>query len=306
MAELLTQTGDRWEIRRGDAGYPAALRDLEHPPEVLYGMGDPSMLETMGLGIIGARRPTPYGLVIAAKAGRIAAESGITVVSGGALGCDAAAARGALNAGGKTIVVSGVGADRIYPRFSEDVFKRAASGGGAVISLLPWGTEVHRGQFIQRNAIIAALSTALVVAEAGERSGTASTAHAAFDLGREVYAVPGSIFSPESRGANALIRDGAAIITSEEDLELLISRDFGVLRMLEERPATPQGRLLSALIASPMRPDDLANHLGKSPLEVLRQLADYEVRGVVQRLPDGRYAPTQETYLARDTIGGQQ
>lgn len=306
MGELMMLKGERWEIRKGEDDYPAALYDLEHPPEVLYGMGERDVLDTMCLGVIGARRPTPYGLVISAKAGRVAAESGITVVSGGALGCDAAAGRGALNAGGKTIVVSGVGADRIYPRFSEDVFRRATSGGGAVVSLLPWGTEVHRGQFIQRNAIIAALSTALVVAEAGERSGTASTAHVAFDLGREVYAVPGSIFSPESRGANALIRDGAAIITSEEDLELLISRDFGVLRMLEERPATPQGRLLSALIASPMRPDDLANHLGKSPLEVLRQLADYEVRGVVQRLPDGRYAPTQETYLARDTIGGQQ
>ena len=92
--------------------------------------------------------------------------------------------------------------------------------------------------------------------------------------------------------------------SSEEDLEMLISRDFGVLRMVCERPATPRGRVLSALVASPMRADDLANQLGEDPLEMLRILADYEVCGVVERLPDGRYSPTQETLLSSDRIGG--
>lgn len=304
MAELQRQDGDRWEIGLGDDRYPARLRDLENPPEVLRGIGDPDVLQTMCLGVIGARKATPYGLTVARRAGRIAAESGITLVSGGARGCDVAAARGALEAGGRTIVVSGVGADRIYPRTSSDVFERAAAGAGAVVSLCPWGQEVQKFAFLRRNEIIAALSTALVVSEAGQRSGTSSTASKAFELGREVYAIPGSIFSPESRGSNELIRDGATIIASEEDLEMLISRDFGVLRMVCERPATPRGRVLSALVASPMRADDLANQLGEDPLEMLRILADYEVCGVVERLPDGRYSPTQETLLSSDRIGG--
>ena len=215
------------------------------------------------------------------------------------MGCDVAALRGALDAGGKAIVVSGVGADRVYPKSSRDVFERAPRQGGAVIALAPWGAQVHKFAFLQRNTIIAALSTALVVCEAGQRSGTTSTALAATEMGREVYAVPGSVFSPESQGANALIRDGAHIICSESDLELLISRDFGVLRLVQERPASPRGRVLSALVASPMRADDLANHLAMKPLELLRILADYEVAGAVRRLPDGRYAATEETLLGQ-------
>ncbi len=306
MSDLGRVDGRRWSLAPDDELYPDRLRDMEHPPELIRGIGDPSLLSTLCLGVIGARRATPYGLAVARKAGRIAAESGITLVSGGAMGCDAAAARGALEAGGKTIVVSGVGANRVYPRSSSDVFRRAATAGGAVISLEPWDQDVRRYAFLRRNVVIAALATALVVSEAGQRSGTTSTATAAFEMGREVYAIPGSIFSPESQGSNALIRDGAAIVTCEEDLELLISRDFGVLRMVAQHPATPRDRILSALVASPMRTDDLANSLGVDPLTVLQQIADFEVRGVIMRLPDGRYCPTQETLLARDRIEGQE
>ncbi|MDO4405149.1 MAG: DNA-processing protein DprA [Atopobiaceae bacterium] len=287
----------RWELHLQDEDYPQSVKQMEEPPEVLYGRGDVTSLSGMCLAVIGARKATPYGLAVASMAGRIAAESGITLVSGGAMGCDAAAARGALDAGGKTIVVAGVGADCVYPRSSADVYARAPVQGGAVISLAPWGTEPQRWAFLKRNTIIAALSRAVVVSEAGARSGTTSTAMAAISLGREVYAVPGSIFSPESLGANNLIRDGANIIASESDLEMLISRDFGVLRLVREEIATPRGRVLSALVASPMRADDLANHLGMQPLEMLRILSDYEVAGAVVRLPDGRYAPTEQTLL---------
>lgn len=287
----------RWEIGPKDEVYPESLRAMEEPPEVLYGVGDVSVLNTMCLAVIGARLATPYGLSVASMAGRIAAESDITLVSGGAMGCDAAALRGALDAGGRTIVVSGVGADCIYPKSSTDVFTRCPKQGGAIIALAPWGAPVQKFAFLERNTIIAALSRALLVSEAGQRSGTTSTAMAAAELGREIYAAPGSIFSPESQGANALIRDGASIVASEHDLEMLISRDYGVLRLMQEGPATPRGRVLSALIASPMRADDLANHLGYQPLEMLRILADHEVAGAVVRLPDGRYAPTQQTLL---------
>jgi DNA processing protein len=286
-----------WELHPDDECYPASVRDLEHPPKIIYGRGNPEILANMGLGVIGARRATPYGLAVASMAGRIAAESGITLVSGGAMGCDAAAARGALDAGGKTIVVSGVGADTVYPRTSRDVFERAVKQDGVVIALVPWGQTPRKGCFPQRNIIIAALSRALLICEAGLRSGTSSTAAAAAEMGREIYAAPGSIFSPESQGANALIRDGGSIVCSEADLEMLISRDFGVLRLVQEQVATPRNRLVSALVASPMRADDLAHSLGEEPLAVLRYLADYEASGMVTRLPDGRYAPTKEALL---------
>lgn len=287
----------RWELTPDDEAFPDSLRQMEKPPPVIYGIGDVAVLSTMCLAVIGARKATPYGLTVAEMAGRIAAESDITLVSGGALGCDAAAHRGALDAGGRTIVVSGIGADGIYPQPSTDIFRRAPREGGAVISLAPWGSHVQRFAFLERNVIIAALSTAVLVSEAGQHSGTTSTAMAASELGREVYAAPGSIFSPESLGANALIRDGAHIVASESDLEMLISRDYGVLRLMHEEVATPRGRVMSALIASPMRADDLANRLGYEPLELLRILADYEVNGAVVRLPDGRYAPTRDTLI---------
>lgn len=303
MADLQTLDGLRWELRPGDECFPVRLRDMQEIPEVLYGMGDQTLLVTPCLGVIGARRATPYGRAIARKAGRVAAEAGVTLVSGGAMGCDAAAARGALEAGGKTIVVSGVGADRIYPSYSEDVFRRAAGGQGAVVSLEPWGREVRRYAFLRRNEVIAALATSLVVVEAGQRSGTSSTATAAFEMDRNVYAAPGSVFSRESRGSNELIRDGATILTGEEDLEMLVSRDFGVLRMIADAPAAAHNRIISALIASPTRPDDLADQLGVQPIKVLRALADYEARGIVERLVDGRYSLTEDALLAHDRIG---
>ena len=120
---------------------------------------------------------------------------------------------------------------------------------------------------------------------------------AAIEMGREVYAAPGSIFAPESQGANALIRDGAHIIANELDLEMLISQDFGVLRLVAEKPATPRGRVLSALIACPMRAEELASQLGEEPLDINRMLAEYEIKGMVERLMDGRYSPTKEVLL---------
>ena len=256
-------TSERWELTPEDGEYPHQLLDLERPPKRLYGIGSREVLSTRSLAVIGARRATPYGIAVAEMAGRIAAECGITVVSGGALGCDAAALRAAQRAGGATIVVPGTGADQVYPASSRDVFE------------------------------------ALMVAEAGERSGTSSTADCASSLGRTIYAVPGSIFSPESVGANRLIVDGALPIVSEEDLEMRISLDFNVMRLLSGGGSREFDRVLSALVAMPMRTDDLANRLGENPLELLMKMAELEASGVVTRLPDGRYAPSKETLLTR-------
>lgn len=298
LASTVLQCERRWELALADELYPDRLKEMDDAPKTLYGSGDPEVLSTMCLAVIGARKATPYGLAVASMAGRVAAESGITLVSGGARGCDAAAARGALDAGGKTIVVSGVGADRFYPQASRDVYERALAQGGAVVAIVPWGTDPLPFNFPRRNRVIAGLSTAVLVCEAGARSGTTSTALAAIEIDREVYAAPGSIFSPYSQGANNLIRDGANIVTCEADLEMLISRDFGVLRLVRDEIATPRGRVLSALVASPLRIDDLAHYLGETPLDTMRKVAELEVQGAVERLPDGRYVASEQTLLS--------
>ncbi len=297
--ERVVPEGDgRWELTSEDEAFPESVRDLEDLPKVLYGMGSREVLQTRCLAIIGARRATPYGLAVAEMAGRVAAECGITVVSGGALGCDAAALRGAQRAGGATIVVPGTGVDQIYPKSSTDVFEGALKH-GCVVGLERWGTPPSRYGFPKRNRLIAALAEALLVTEAGERSGTSSTAAFAIDLNRTLYSVPGCIFSPESVGANKLIVDGALPIVSEEDLEMRISLDFGVMRLVGGGAQRRDlDMVVSALAAMPMRPDDLANRLGKSALSTLRKLAELEASGFVTRLPDGRYAPSRKAFLA--------
>lgn len=293
---------DMWDVERGNENYPTNLLDLQDPPKKLYGRGSVEVLRRPSISVIGARRATPYGLAVAEMAGRIAAESDIVLVSGGARGCDSAAARAALDAGGKTVVVSGCGADLVYPKSSADVFSRAVSTGGAVISLDEWGTPPRRYAFPRRNRLIAALSEATMIVEAGLRSGTMSTASIAMDLGRRLYAVPGSILAPESAGANRLIADGASIIASETDLEACITLDFDRMRLFKESPGRACGRLMSAIVASPMRPDELAHRLEESIIEVLRTLSDYEAKGWVTRLRDGRYAASKEFLKLRDRM----
>ena len=289
-----------WEIRRGDEDYPDALEDLSSPPDVIYGLGDPRVLACPSLAIVGARRATPYGLAIAEMAARVASECNVVVVSGGAMGCDHAAGRAALSAGGRTIVVSGCGADVVYPSTSRDVFEGAVARGGAVVSAERWGSGPRRWAFPKRNALIAALSRVLIVTEAGQRSGTMSTADSAAELGRTVYAIPGSIFSPNSSGTNRLICEGARVIPDEQSLAVAISLDFGVVRFSQQDRRPEMGPVMSALMASPSRPDELAARLGESVLTILKSLTELESRGMVERLPDGRYSPTQSCLLGHN------
>lgn len=288
---------ERWEIKRDDDLFPASLRDEPNlSVDVLYGLGNPEALSDTSISIIGARKATPYGIAVSEMAGRIAGESGITVVSGGAMGCDYAASRAALEAGGKAVIVPGCGADRIYPRTSEDVFRSAVAHDGCIVSLEPWGTPPKPFLFPKRNVIIAALSPVLMVAEAGLRSGTSSTADAALQMDRTIYAVPGSIFSPLSQGTNKLICEGAQPICSEVDLEQRISLDYGILRVVTEGVPSQAGEVISALVSQPMRLDELAPRLGMDTLYLLRKLADYESRGIVEHLLDGRYSLTAHAY----------
>ena len=178
-----------------------------------------------------------------------------------------------------------------------------------MLSLEPWGTQPMKWAFPKRNQVIAALSEATFVAEAGMPSGTFSTAEAANALGRELLAAPGSIFSPESRGANYLIANGACCIADEEALEVAISRIYGTLRF--SRPDArgldgldPNGRrMVDMLLANPMRVDDLAAALRVDPLACLQLIGDLEVRGVVERLVDGRLALSSIALHALTRLG---
>ncbi len=188
----------------------------------------------------------------------------------------------------------------VYPASSRDLFEGALSRGGAVVSLSPWGCGPRRWSFPRRNAVIAALSRVLVVTEAGLRSGTMSTAEAASELDRIVYAVPGSIFSPTSAGTNRLIAEGARAIPDEQALAVSLALDYGVMRMGPGAPEREGGPVMSALVASPARPDELSERLNEDVLTVMRTLTDYEARGIVARLPDGRYSPTRSYFLGHN------
>lgn len=306
---MMSACHDGIEIARAAPEYPASLRDLPGAPDVLYVRGDPSVLQMPCLSVVGARRFTPYGRAIAEMAGRIAAESGIALVSGGARGCDQAAGRAALDAGGAHVMVLGTGADVLYPSSSRDIERRIVEGRGCIVSIEPWGTGVQRWAFPKRNRIIAALSSALLVAEAGMPSGTFSTAETAAELGREVFAVPGSMFAPECRGSNYLIANGATCIPDEEGLEMAISRVYGTLRYGRGAACGLHGlsddeeRIVRALCADPMRMDDIAGALGLQPLACLQLVGALEARGVLESLLDGRYALTHGALHALTRLG---
>lgn len=293
-------SGHRFELRPGEADYPACLLCTPRPPRVLYGIGDPSLL-LPGLAVIGSRKATPYGLACADLLAGWAAASGVTIVSGAAIGCDQRAQRAALAAGGQSVAVLGCGADVDYPSSSRDLLAELRDGAGAVVSELAWGTPPMRGHFPARNRIIAGLSRAVLVVEAALPSGTFSTADHALEASREVLCVPGSVFFAGSAGCNRLLRQGARVIACVADLadELAGVRLISAARAAElsttpptfQRGEQPDDRLLAALLADPMGPGTVAGQLGIPPAEVLQRIAVLESRGWISRYADGRFGP---------------
>lgn len=292
-AELTTE---RFVLGLGENAYPSHLATVGRPPRLLHGIGDPSTL-VPGLAVIGSRKATPYGLECARQFATLAAEWGVVIISGAAIGCDLAAHRAALDAGSPTVAVLGCGADVDYPRSAAPVLAELRRGRGAVVSELDWGTPPMRGHFPARNRIIAGLASAVLVVEAALPSGTFSTADHALDAGRDVLAVPGSVFYPGSAGCNRLIRQGAQPITCADDLRDSLA-DAGLLT-----PATATGggaaslgrestdTLLDALRADPMTLDRLAIVTHCELAGLLRDVALLESRGLIARYPDGRYGP---------------
>lgn len=278
-----------FELVPRDPDYPECLLGFATPPERLYGIGDPRLLR-LGLGIIGARKATPYGLTAATRFAGWAAGQGIVVVSGAAIGCDQAAHKAALETGGATVAVLGCGADIDYPREAHGLLARIRSD-GCVVSTFPWGMQPTRWTFLHRNHIIAGLSQALLVVEASVPSGTFTTADFALQEGRDVLAVPGSIFAPECRGSNRLIRQGARPVTDVSDLAMELGIASGVTATVAAKEPRETDDVLRALLADPMRPDDIAYHFALDIITVSVRLGEYEKRGLIARYPDGRYGP---------------
>src|SRR6202011_2724877 len=243
------------------------------------------------VAIVGSRRPSPYGEAVAEQLAADLARAGVIVVSGLALGCDAAAHRGALVGGGMTVAVMGTGVDIVYPAAHARLAEEILAAGGALVSQFPNGTEPRRHHFPARDLTIAALSDAVVVVEAVQGSGALITAEAALDLHKEVMAVPGSIFSPLSVGTHALIRDGAALVQNARDVLAAI----GVTReVLDDPLATPRslgfelrgerdGILIHLSDVLAVSAADLARKLHLPVAEVLGRLTWLELEGAVRR-----------------------
>jgi DNA processing protein len=292
-------TARTFELHLGDPGYPAHLAATPRPPKTLYGIGDPSAL-VPGLAIVGSRKATPYGLAVARVFAGYAASNGVAVISGAAVGCDMTAQLAALEAGGRTVAVLGCGADVDYPSRASTLLSRLRGGEGAVVSELAWGTPSVRGHFPARNRIIAGLSAAVLIVEAALPSGTFSTADHAIDAGRDVLAVPGSVFFAGSAGCNRLLRQGCFVVGCVEDLADSLA-DLGLIDPVSAAHAdarfgtlatdSDDDEVLRALLADPMAPDAVALALGLTGADTLRRIARLEALGRLARYPDGRYGP---------------
>lgn len=278
-----------------DGDYPQALLEIADPPVVLYLKGRVELLNRPALAIVGSRNPTPQGVANAANFAATLTGAGLTIVSGMALGIDAAAHRGALDGGGLTVAVIGTGADRVYPARNRDL-AQAISDQGAIVSEFPLGTAALAANFPRRNRLIAGLSQGCLVVEAAARSGSLITARLAADAGREVFAIPGSIHSPLSKGCHQLIKQGAKLVESAQDiLEELrwpVAPATGETgsAAAESHPAEPEADSLLAMLGhDPCTLDTLADRAGLTPDALLAMLLQLELEGRVTSLPGGRY-----------------
>ncbi|KQV53611.1 DNA processing protein DprA [Pelomonas sp. Root1217] len=270
----------------GDADYPPRLLATADPPLLLWLQGRRELLGTPSIAIVGSRNPTAQGGDNARAFARALARGGYTIVSGLALGVDAAAHEGALDAGGATIAVVGTGLDQVYPRRNEALAARLLAGGGLMVSEYSLGTPVLPANFPRRNRIIAGLAQGCLVVEAAVQSGSLITARQAVEAGREVFAIPGSIHSPQARGCHALIRQGAKLVESAQDvLEELPPLGTVSARSadIEETPHEQQA-LLDAMGFDPVSLDALMARCGWPAAELSAALLELELDGHIARL----------------------
>ncbi|HEX5786670.1 MAG TPA: DNA-processing protein DprA [Woeseiaceae bacterium] len=299
LADWLAEPGHR-RIARGDADFPALLAAIADPPAELFVVGDASALHLPCLAIVGSRNPTKGGMQNAFEFARFLGRNGFCIVSGLAAGIDAAAHRGALAAGAKTVAFLGHGIDTVYPAANRELASEIAAH-GALVSEFPLGTPPMRPLFPQRNRLISGLALGTLVVEAARHSGSLITARLAAEQGREVFALPGSIHNPMARGCHRLIRDGAKLVESGEDIVAELGALAGrVLQFADEAPETPSARaagedddyrrLRDNLAHDPVTVNDLASRSGLTIDQVSSMLLILELDGIVEKLSGGRYA----------------
>ena len=276
-------------ITLADGGYPPALLEIADPPSVLYVRGNPDLLHRRGIAVVGSRNATPQGIQTAESFARHLAAQGLCIVSGLALGIDAAAHRGALAAQGETVAVIGTGADRIYPARNKELAIAIAER-GAIVSEFPLGTPAVAYNFPRRNRIISGLARGVLVVEAAPESGSLITARLAAEQGREVFAIPGSIHSPVARGCHKLIKQGAKLVETAQDI-LEELGNFAAAPMPAAAPsaAPDESPILAALGHDPCSLDDLVERTGQSADQLLPELLSLELGGSLAPLPGNRY-----------------
>ena len=279
----------------GDAAYPEALRHIHQPPLVLYTLGDPALLGRDQIGVVGSRNATPAGLDHARRFATELSQRGLMVTSGLALGIDGAAHAGALDADQPTVAVIGCGLDRLYPARHRALAQRIARH-GLIVSEYPPGTPARAPHFPQRNRIISGLSRGILVVEAGLNSGSLITARLALEQGREVFAIPGSIHSPVARGCHQLIKQGARLVETVDD----ILEELGTWWTLQPKgdspaPAGPdltglaarEIAVLEALGYDPLSTDTLVQSTGLPADQLMQSLLLLELEGLVCPTPGG-------------------
>lgn len=278
----------RHVLTLGDPHYPAELLQTQDPPLLLYVLGQLGALQhPQRLAIVGSRNPTPQGALNARQFAHALGQAGVCVVSGLALGVDGAAHEGALEAGAPTIAVVGTGLDRVYPSRHRDLAHRIAAQ-GALVSEYPLGTPPLSPNFPKRNRIIAGLSQGTLVVEAALQSGSLITARQAAEQGREVFAIPGSIHSPQARGCHALIRQGAKLVESAQDIleELRVPDPLAQPRQPAPEPQQEDG-LLAVMGFDPVGLDALQARCGLDTATLQARLLELELDGHIGRLPGG-------------------
>ncbi|MBI2914130.1 MAG: DNA-protecting protein DprA [Chloroflexi bacterium] len=286
-----------------DPAYPARLKEIYDPPPVLYVRGQLSDSDEWAVAVVGTRRPTPYGRQVAEEMAFGMAGNRISVISGLARGIDAIAHRAALGAGGRTVAVLACGLDIVYPpehaKLAREIMER-----GALVSDYPLGTQPRGDYFPRRNRIMSGLSLGVLVVEGDIKSGAMITARLALEQDREVFAVPGSIFSPQSRGTNSLIQEGAKLVQRLEDVleELNLTMVPQQIEMKELIPATDtEAALLRHISKEPVHIDQVCRDSGLPVATVSSVLAMLELKGLVRQMGPMAYVRARE---ARATYGG--
>jgi len=293
------------------ADYPQYLREVDGSPPLLYVHGSLEEIDRWAVAVVGTRRLTAYGRQVTQELVTALVLNGVTIISGLARGIDSVAHKTALEYDGRTIAVLGSGPDCIYPPENRTLARKIVKGNGAVITEYGLGVKPDAKNFPPRNRIISGLSLGVVVIEAGERSGASITAQFAMEQGRDVFAVPGNINSPASKGTNRLIQQGAKLVTSADD----ILEELNLAMVLEHSavqlalPETPdEAALFEYLSAQPIHVDELSRSTGLASSVVSSTLTLMELKGIVRQVGGMNYIMTREpdvVYKTEDAEEGQ-